>query len=695
MLKPVSCNKDCGGGCPLTIEYKNNKPAKLVNNPLRPDKDINLCAKGANALLEAHSKQRLTKPKKRTGERGQGKFIDLSWDDALNEIARGLCEIKNRYGTESLISLIGTGSCRATVHNPEKLARRFFSNWGSIMIPKGWYSNTASAFAVKSVFGTEKTGQDPETLIGAKLVILWGANISETRFGAKLEPVLRRMKKSGVPFYVIDPRFSRTAGMFSDTPAKDMNSDKSKWLAINPGTDSALMAAILFRLIENNQVDRQFIKRYTTGFDELESWITGKQDNLPRNAKWASDVTGISENQISNLARDFGAASPAVIIPGLSIQRTLGGEEACRMSIALQAARGNIGIRGGSPGACLWGTLPKPQIGSIDEQQPLYKNLEIPVNKWQEAENIKCIYSTGSNYVQQSSNQNKTLNVFKDCELSVCHDMFMTATALWSDYILPTTHFLERNDVVTTSENYLYFSTKVTDPPGEARDDYQIFSELAKRLGFYDFFTLNRNADDWLDANLEQSEITDIKEFKQTGIFDGANHNRITLSRFINDPESHPLNTPSGKINFLCKENRQHGYPLHPHFREENDSNYQSQGKADLQLITSHGYLRTNSQHSQLDWVKKKEYPLLHMNETDAKAREISDSATVAVQNEHGKIILPVEVSQNIKPGVVWALQGNWEEYESINILTSTNSTMPSHGSRTHSTWVSITRFSE
>jgi anaerobic dimethyl sulfoxide reductase subunit A len=547
-------------------------------------------------------------------------------------------------------------------------------------------------------------------LQGAQLVILWGANISDLRFGVKLEPVLRSLKQQGVPFYVVDPRWTRSAQYFLDTPVGETASDTSHWLAIKPGTDAALMAGVLYQLLSTKSVNRTFLERYTNGFDALERWILGRDDGIAKTPVWAAEICGLPVGQIVNFARDYGNAHPAALIPGLSIQRVLGGEEAYRMAIGLQAARANIGIPGGTPGSCLWHAMPGPEIGSIgsmfsplpqagdDLQAPRFNQPHlVPINTWQVAviegrgsgwpTDIHGIYGVGNNFLLQSSDLSKSRSAFEKVDLSVCHDLFLTGTALFSDYVLPATHFLERDDVVSAGENYLYYSHKIMEPPGEARDDYDILNGLAERLGIGQHFSQGLSSAEWLDVLLKDSEIGDIDSFRATGIYDGEQHDRIGLAGFINDPAGHPLPTISGRLEFICPENLEHGFPAHPHYRPETDSGYP------LMMITPHARYRVNSQNSNLPWFREKEHPLVYMHPEDAQARLLKDGMEVTISSAQGTMTLPLQISREIRPGVICALQGNWDVPDAVNHLTSTTSTLPSFGSRTHSIRVEVTPY--
>jgi len=190
------------------------------------------------------------------------------------------------------------------------------------------------------------------------MIILWGANVSDLKLECGLEAYLRDAKERGVEIMVIDPRRTLTVKTLA-----------TRWIPIYPGTDSAMMMAVLHTLITEGLVDKTFIENYSHGFDVLESYILGDVDGEPKTPSWAEGICGIPSTVIRELAERYGASHPTALIPGASIQRTVGGEEAIRMAVALQTATGNLGVSGGSSGALAFGTLPKLKVGQIGVPQ--------------------------------------------------------------------------------------------------------------------------------------------------------------------------------------------------------------------------------------------------------------------------------------------------------------------------------------
>jgi anaerobic dimethyl sulfoxide reductase subunit A len=337
---PVSCNKDCAAGCPLLAHVEDGKIVKITNNP-NGTPYMQGCSKGFQAMQVAYAPERLLNPLIRTGSRGSGDFKAVSWDEALDHVAAGLRQIKAKFGSESILFLGGSGSCRGALHNTGSLTQRFLNMFGGYTQTFANYSSAASDFVTPYVFGTLEVGIDAATLKHSKLIILWGANIMDTRFGSEFPTRIKEAGKNGVTIIVIDPRKSRTA-----------NLPNAQWIQIRPGTDTAMMASVLYELLKNNQVDYPYLEKYCLGFDQVEKYILGTDDHQPKTPQWAEHICGTPAGSIQKLADLYGRSKPTALIPGLSIQRNIGGEEAMRMAMVLQAATGNIGKMGGASGGC-------------------------------------------------------------------------------------------------------------------------------------------------------------------------------------------------------------------------------------------------------------------------------------------------------------------------------------------------------
>ena len=690
---PVSCPLDCGGGCPLHAHVEGGRVTKVVDNPLGGPY-LSGCVKGLQMHRVLHAPDRLKRPLLRTGPRGSGEFKEVGWSEALDLVAERLTDIKGKYGNEAIIRLGGSGACNGVLHNTGRLTKRFLSQFGGYTEFDGYYSSQAAQFVTPYVLGTGSVGIDPGTLQHAGLIILWGANISDTRLEVMMEARIREAKARGVEVIVVDPRRTTTAKTLG-----------TQWIPVRPGTDTALMLAVLHVLIEKDLVDRGFVERYSVGFKELERYVLGGEDGEPKDPAWAEEICGTPAGVIVQFARQYGKTHPTALIPGLSIQRTVGGEEAIRMAVALQVATGNLGVLGGSSGGLTWGRLPSPRIGVIGVP-PNPARVSIPVYCWPDAilegrrggypSDIKAIYNVGGNFLIQGSDINKNIRAFNEVEFSVCHEFFMTPTAKYCDVVLPVTTYLERNDIVRPDGgNYLLFSSRAVPPLYEARNDYDVFCGLAERLGFLREYSEGRGEEEWLRSFVTDSEVPDYEEFKREGLYMGGDQLRVGLSGFVADPEAHPLGTPSGRVQILSEAYADLGHPAVPAYR-----GLRADAEYPLMLVTPKSRFRVNSQNDNIPWFREREPHGLWMNPRDAEERGIEDGGVVQVSSPEGRTRIAAMVTEDIMPGVVCLLEGVWPVYGSegvdtagsANFLTSTVPTEPSKGARTHSVLVQVAK---
>ncbi len=687
---PVSCNKDCGAGCPLLAHVESGRIIKITNNPAGTPYMMG-CSKGFKAMEVVNAKDRLLTPLVRTGPRGSGDFKKVSWNEALDHVAERFGTIKEKYGKDSVLFLGGSGSCRGALHNTSSLTERFLNMYGCNVRKHGNYSSAASDFVTPYVFGTMEVGIDAATLQHSRLIILWGANIMDTRFGCEYPARIREAAKNGVPVIVIDPRKSNTVKL-----------PNTQWIKIRPGTDTAMMAAVLYELIHKKLVDNDYLEKYCVGFDKVKNYILGIEDLQPKTPEWAEQICGTEANVIRKLADEYGRAQPAALIPGLSVQRTIGGEEAMRMAMVLQAATGNIGKMGGASGGCIWEGLPDPECGEIDTAEPSDGQI-IPEYNWSDAilegknggypVDIHAIYNAGGNYLSQGSDIHKNIRSFKKVDFSVCHEQFMTPTAKHCDIILPVSTFLEREDILFTGMNYLFYSGKVLDPPVDVKDDYEIFCELSRRLGFNDLYSEGKSAAQWIKQFMTESEIEDPEQFKQSGIHRGREQTRIGLSDFFTNPSQNRLETPSGKIELASENYAKTGYSAVPMYR-----GMAIESQYPLRLISPHSLNRINSSYSNVQWFKERDQHLVWMSPADAAKRNLVDKQMVMVSSARGSLHIPVMITNDIMEGVICIFQGIWPELDekgidhggATNMLTSTEPTEPSFGSRTHSVSVEV-----
>lgn len=693
---------------------------RIANNPAGGP-FLKGCVRGYRAHLQQQAPDRLTTPLIRTGSRGSGQFREAGWDEALGLVASRLATVIERHGNESIIALSGSGSCRGALHDTGALTARFLNLVGGHVEESNTYSSAAASYVEPVVLGTNRAGIDPATLQHSGMIVLWGANIVDCIMGCEWRARVRQAKRRGVPVVVIDPRRTETAKQLG-----------TEWLPVRPGTDSALMLAVLHVLITEDLVDEAFAVSHATGWEALRRRVLGEDGGRAATPEWAEGVCGTPAARIVALARDWARRRPTALVPGLSIQRTWGGEEAVRLAIALQVATGNLGRLGGSSGARTWGGLPEPRFDGIPVP-PNPVTASIAENDWADAvlkgraggypADIRAALNVGGNYIAQAADVHKSIRAMRALELSVCHDLFLTATAKYCDVVLPVTHWLEREDVVFTSANYLLFSHKVAEPPGHAvaggsrgggrddvregpRDDYAVFADLAERMGLGEEYSQGKDAGAWLRESIECSEIPDADEFRASGVYLAPDQERIGLADFAANPERFPLATSSGKVELSGAACLAAGLSEVPEARVRRADDARL-----LRLITPKSRFRVHSQFDDIPWFRERDDRSLWIHPDDAAARRLHDGVQVLITSARGRVRCACRVTDDVMPGVVSLLAGIEPEFEAVrdgisprdadpgdlidvagaaNVLTSDQPTLPSRGATMHSTFVEV-----
>jgi anaerobic dimethyl sulfoxide reductase subunit A len=692
---PVFCGKDCGGNaCPLLLEIEGGQGLRLLSNPAGGH-FIKACRRGFDLLKEHYAADRLTRPLIRTGPRGSGSFREAGWEEALALVAARMADIRTRYGAASVLCLASSG-CTSALHGSQNLTKRFLNVTGGCTVFFGNYSWGAAKSVLPYVLGSRWTeaGTDAATMRSSKLVILWGSNLMDTRQGAEMPRRLLEAKKRGVPIIAIDPRRTTT-----------VRHGSTWWIPCRPGTDAALMLAVLHVLLSDGLVDRDRVRALSTGFDELARSVLGQGGGAARTPAWAETICGVPATEIRRLAHAWAAARPAMLIPGFSIQRVQDGEDVYRLTIALQLATGNFGVRGGSTGS-LNNILPSPRVGTMSAMmspgQP-----SIPVLRWPDAilqgerggypADIKAVYAAGGNLLNQGGDVRKAMAAFDALDFAVCHELFLTPTARHCDVVLPAASALEKEDIgLPWLGNYLLYKPAALPPVGSTRSDYEIFRDLAERMGAGPAFSAGRSAAQWIDAFLAASEVPDHQVFKRTGVYLAPDQERVGLGDFALDPLAHPLDTPSGKVEIECERYaRETGFAALPDWRGgAPDERYP------LSLVTPK---RAEKTHSQLGDRSSPLGPAdhaLHMHPADAARRGIGAGDAARLFNGHGVFHVTVSITEDIMEGVVALHEGVWVQLDaqgedragSANILTGTEGTGPERANIMHGVPVQVAR---
>ncbi len=696
---------DCGGRCPLRLHVKDNKIIRVEGDDIEEPDQLRACLRCRAYRKHIHHPERLKFPLKRIGNKGEGKFKRISWDEALDEIAEKLKYVKETYGNESILLVGGAGYIGA-LHDGTFAMMRLLAHFGGYSTRYGNVSSEGCLWACLTQYGSIMVGNSREDLQNAKLIIMWGWDPARMISSTSTMYHLIKAKEKGAKIICIDPRYHDSAVVLAD-----------QWIPIYPGTDSAMMISMAYIMIKENLHDEAFLDTYTVGFDKFKNYVLGKEDGIEKTPKWAEKICGVKAFTIEKLAREYATTIPAALMDCEGPARSAIGGQFNRCAMALCAMTGNVGKSGGSAGGGLMGTpvgnmyrsarIPPPgkltmEIGAKSSSLNLKDRLVKAVHTCKIFDaimkgknggypfDVKFAWFVNNNFLNQLGNINKSVIALKNLDYMVISELFMTATAKYADIILPVTSTAERNDLTRPwpSGPYYTFTNKAIEPLGECKSDLEIAEELAKKLDLKDFIKYsddNRILKTLLKLTLDTRKlIRDFKKFKQDGIFRvKLEEPIIAFQEQIENPDEFPFNTPSGKIEIFSQRvaniNDPHCPPIPKYIGSWEDRFDPLIKKYPLQLISPHPKARVHSTLYLVEWLKEIDPNRVWINSTDAKSRGISNGDIVHVFNDRGKLMIPAWITERIMPGVVCIFEGAWYDPDehgidrngSVNVLTN------------------------
>ncbi len=670
---PVGCPHDCGGSCLLIAHVEDGVVTRITSDESLPDEpgvgQLRACLKGRAYRQRLYHPERLKHPLKRAGERGEGKFERIGWEEALDIVANKMLEVRDRYGPTAIMNISHTGMMLCSYHR-RACIDRLLNMFGGQTELHSIVSNEGGLFAAMQTYGSIFTTSEREDLLNSKMIIMWGWNPTDSVWGTNSTYYLALAHERGARIVAVDPRYTDSAATFAD-----------QWVPIRPGTDTAMLIAMAYVIIDGGLHDQAFLDKYTVGFDRFRDYVMGQEDDVPKTPKWAEAITGVPAQTIAELARAYATTKPAALSVGHGPARTFHGEQFHRAAMTLCAMTGNVGVAGGDTGVAFFGYPIQTKVMQFPGGSSS-GNVSVHWNKWADAiiegraggypSDIRMVYSVCGNTVNQLGNIRKADRALKTLEFMVAHDHFLTATARYADIVFPATTQFERNDVIVPwcFGHYIIFSNKAVEPYGECRNDMDICADLAERLGIKGYN--DTSEEEWLRYLTGSADISDWDEFKRRGFLKyKLEKPHIAFQEQIDDIENNPFSTPSGRIEIYSQSIADIGKPDVPAIpkyiepeRRPDDARFP------LQLITGHSKKSCNSMFYNLPWVRETEKQEIWINSVDALERGIKNGDMVKVSNNIGATKLAARVTERIIPGTINIDQGIEFEFDADGVDT-------------------------
>jgi biotin/methionine sulfoxide reductase len=644
--------------------------------------------------------------------RGGDRFVEMSWERALDLVAAELKRVIAEHGNRAIFGGSYGWASAGRFHHAQYQLRRFLATIGGFTNSRDTYSNAAGAVLVRNVLGAMNAVNGPGTswqsiAENTRLVVMFGGlpirNTQVTPGGAvehRTREWLQAVKSAGVQFCNISPMRDDAAAFL-----------EAEWLAPRPHSDTAIMLALAHTLLAEELHDAEFLARYCVGFERFRDYLLGRDDGIAKDAAWAARLSEIPADTIRGLARRM-AATRSFITVNWSLQRADHGEQPFWAAIALASMLGQIGLPGGGFGfgygsmeglAGLRQDAPTPSLpmgsNAVRDFIPVARIADLLLNpdtKFQyDGQNltypdIRLVYWSGGNPFHHHQDINRLIRAWRRPDTVIVNEAFWTATARHSDIVLPATTNVERNDLGAAGRDRFIIAMKQAIAPiGLARNDFDAFSDLAERFELRDLFTELRDEMGWVrylyDVAAEQAAKQgrpwdDFDTFWERGYFEmpAASKPIVLFEKFRANPNKHKLSTASGRIEIFSGKIAGFGYDDclgHPAWLEPAEWLGSALAtKYPMHLITTQPSTRL---HAQMDMGRVSQQSKvagrepIRINRDDAAARGISSGDIVRVFNDRGALLAGAAVSDEIRRGVVQMATGAWYDPEHPGVIGS------------------------
>jgi anaerobic selenocysteine-containing dehydrogenase len=664
----------CHGGCGTLLHVVGGRIFKIEGDPDSPLNRGRLCPKGAASLETVYHPDRLQHPLRRVGERGEGKWERVSWDEALDAIAAKLLEIKQTWGAEQIA--LGTGTGRHHFHFVPRLAN-------AIGTPNWCEPGTAQCFLPRINVSVMTYGDlmvcDYFGDVRPECMLVWGHNPLNSGPDGELGFMLRDALKSKPRLVVVDPRETQLARR------------ADVWLQLRPGSDDALALAMLHVIIEEELHDREFVSEWTVGFSDLRERVA------PHTPEWAEPITWVPAEKIREAARLFARTRPATLEWGCAIEQTPNCIQTVRAVGLLPAITGNIDVPGGwVSGMHVIGLFPHlnealppetraKRLGADQfrvlggEGAPL-PSAHVPsvFRAMREGDPypIRAFLVWGNNSLVTYANSHEIRESLLKLELLVVSDLYMTPTAELADYVLPAASWPEIDQLIAVpfvAENIVLANRK-TVQIGECRADEEVMIDLSRRM------KLEANTEslrEMLDSRLSHLGVN-LEELAERGYIE------IPL-KYQKYKDMGGFLTPSRKVELRSSRLEELGYDPLPYYEEPPESPISTPELAEQYplVLTTGGRIPFyfNSEFRQLPMLRRAHPdPIVEIHPETATRLSIEQGDWVWIETRRGRIQQRAKLTSAIDRRVIHAEHGWWFPEEpgpehgvfrsNVNVLT-------------------------
>ncbi|MBF0465570.1 MAG: molybdopterin-dependent oxidoreductase [Nitrospirae bacterium] len=645
--------RSCHGGCGALVYVENGKVVKVKGDPDSPISRGYMCVKGLKAHEIANHPDRLKTPLKRIGERGQNKWTEISWDDALDEISGKVSELKSTFGPETIA--IGQGTGRHHYMHVVRFANALGTpNWyepglAQCFIPRITVSHlTYGGFVVGDYYGSVKP----------KCILFWAHNPLVTSADGELAPAVMRALHGECETISVDPRRTETGKRCK------------LWLPLRPGTDAALALAMINHIMKQNLYDSDFIEQCTVGFSELKDHVS------KYTTAWAQGITQVAAKDIEKAAEIYASVKPGILDWGLGLEQNSNSLQTVRAVAILRAITGNLDVPGGDIlGMNILKNYPvlKDKLPAESSQKRIGAEEFKLLSGWRAympsahipglfkaidegiPYRVRALLLFGNNPLLTVSNPKRTLSALRKLDLLVATDLFMTPSALQADYVLPAAFWPEINHLMgipLVVENYVYAQRALTSYYS-ARQDEWIIDELSKRLSL--------PSQDMSYMDIFNHQLGNIG----TGFEELAKKGSHCPPHEYYKYKTKGFRTPSKKVELYSSVLKRMGYAPLPDYVEPPESPVSTP-----ELLNDYPYVLItggrcreffHSEHRQIKGLRERHPdPLVELHPETAKAAGVADGDRVTVSSPRGEIRMTAKVTVDIAPKVISVEHGWW-----------------------------------